>query len=295
MAANEDGKTCHRAARRPRSRDAARGRSTTAAVLPVFLVLGLLGGCVNPVGRSLYKPTPLGSITPIWTERAPTLVETVTHDGVRLRGWYWPPATTDGAVLIYLPGRGGNRDTAALAAQAFARDGHGLLVASYRGYGDNAGVPDERGLYEDGRAFVARARQLVPNGRRFVFGDGLGSAVALHVAGEAPVAVDAVVTLGAFDSFARFVPGLARGFYADAFDNVAAIRRVTVPVLLLHGRKDEVVPFAAAERLRAAAGGKALVVPIDGEAYHSFDLSHIAPVVWRALDQIAADEAAVAK
>ncbi len=59
--------------------------------------------------------------------------------------------------------------------------------------------------------------------------------------------------------------------------------------------KDEVVPFAAAERLRAAAGGKALVVPIDGEAYHSFDLSHIAPVVWRALDQIAAEEAAAAK
>jgi hypothetical protein len=63
----------------------------------------------------------------------------------------------------------------------------------------------------------------------------------------------------------------------------------------MHGRKDEVVPFAAAERLRAAAGGKALVVPIDGEAYHSFDLSHIAPVVWRALDQIAADGAAAAK
>lgn len=68
-----------------------------------------------------------------------------------------------------------------------------------------------------------------------------------------------------------------------------------MPVLLMHGRKDEVVPFTAAERLRAAAGGKALVVPIDGEAYHSFDLSHIAPVVWRALDQIAADEAAAAK
>jgi fermentation-respiration switch protein FrsA (DUF1100 family) len=84
---------------------------------------------------------------------------------------------------------------------------------------------------------------------------------------------------------------VTRTFYADAFDNVAAIRRVTVPVLLMHGRKDEVVPFAAAERLRAAAGGKALVVPIDGEAYHSFDLSYIAPVVWRALDQIAADEA----
>ncbi|MDD1451531.1 dienelactone hydrolase family protein [Sphingomonas sp. H160509] len=136
------------------------------------------------------------------------------------------------------------------------------------------------------------AERLVPDGKHFLFGDGLGAAVALHVAADpsAGTSVDGVVTLGAFDSFDRFVPSVARGLYADAFDNAAAIRRVKVPVLLMHGRKDEIVPFAAAERLRAAAGGKAIVVPIDGEAYHSFDLSHIAPV-WRALDQIAAEEA----
>ncbi len=252
-------------------------------------------GCVNPVGRSLYQPAPLAA-TPTWTGRTPRLVEAIAADGVHLQGWFWPPETPSRAVLIYVPGRAGNRDTAAKAAQAFARNGRGVLVASYRGYGDNPGVPDERGLYQDGRAFVDLAERLVPDGRHFMFGDGLGAAVALHVAADpsAGAGVDGVVTLGAFDSFARFVPSVARGLYADAFDNVAAIRRVTVPVLLMHGRKDEVVPFAAAERLRAAAGGKALVVPIDGEAYHSFDLSHIAPVVWRALDQIAAD-GAVAK
>jgi len=256
----------------------------------------MLAGCVNPVGRSLYQPAPLAT-TPTWTGRTPRLVEAIAADGVHLQGWFWPPETPGGAVLIYVPGRAGNRDIAAKVAQAFARDGRGVLVASYRSYGDNPGVPDERGLYQDGRAFVNLAKRLVPDGKRFVFGDGLGAAVALRVAADASTGtdIDGVVTLGAFDSFARFVPGVTRTFYADAFDNVAAIRRVTVPVLLMHGRKDEVVPFAAAERLRAAAGGKALVVPVDGEAYHSFDLSHIAPVVWRALDQIAADEAAAAK
>ncbi|RZM26881.1 MAG: alpha/beta hydrolase, partial [Sphingomonas sp.] len=266
----------------------------SAVALSVTLLLAPLGGCVNPVGRSLYQPTSLGATTPAWTTRAPQLVDTITKDGVRLQGWFWPPETADGAILVYMPGRAGNRDIAAKAAQAFAQDGHGLLVASYRGYGDNPGVPDERGLYQDGRAFVSLAKRLVPNGKHFVFGDGLGAAVALNVAADtaAGTDVDGVVTLGAFDSFARFVPGLERRLYATAFDNVAAIGRVKVPVLLMHGRKDEVVPFAAAERLRAAAGGKAIVVPIDGEAYHSFDLRHIAPVVWRALDQIAAEQAA---
>ena len=263
------------------------------SLMSATLLFTTLAGCVNPVGRALYQPAPVAA-TPTWTGRAPRMVEAVSTDGITLKGWFWPPETANGGVLIYLPGRAGNRDVAAKAAQAFARDGHGVLVASYRGYGDNSGTPDERGLYEDGRAFVELAKQLVPNGKRFVFGDGLGAAVALRVAADLSEVpdIDGVVTLGAFDSFARFVPGMTRTFYANAFDNVAAIRRVTVPVLLMHGRKDEVVSFAAAERLRAAAGGKALVVPIDGEAYHSFDLSHIAPVVWRALDQIAADEAA---
>ena len=266
------------------------------SLIAAAILFTMLAGCVNPVGRSLYQPAPLAT-TPTWTGRTPRLVEAIAADGVHLQGWFWPPETPGGAVLIYVPGRAGNRDIAAKVAQAFARDGRGVLVASYRSYGDNPGVPDERGLYQDGRAFVNLAKRLVPDGKRFVFGDGLGAAVALRVAADASTGtdIDGVVTLGAFDSFARFVPGVTRTFYADAFDNIAAIRRVTMPVLLMHGRKDEVVPFAAAERLRAAAGGKALVVPIDGEAYHSFGLSHIAPVVWRALDQIAADGAAAAK
>ena len=96
------------------------------------------------------------------------------------------------------------------------------------------------------------------------------------------------MTLGAFDKFTRFAPKLARPFYADAFNNVEVIKRVSVPVLLMHGTKDEVVPFAAAERLKTAGGGKVVIVPIAGEAYRAFDLRYIAPVVWQALKHIAA-------
>lgn len=253
---------------------------------------GLATGCATPVGDALYQPAALATATPAWTGRAPELLRTEGGAGVpRLAGWYWPSATPDEAVLVYLPGRAGNRDVSAQRAQAFARDGQAVLVASYRGYGDNPGTPGEQALYEDGLAFVRLARRLHPGGRLFLFGDGLGAAVALHVAAEVPVdaPIDAVVTLGAFDRFASFAPKLTRPFYADAFDNVAAIRRVRVPVLIMHGTKDEVVPFAAAGKLRAAAGGKAVVVPIAGEAYHAFDLRYIAPVVWQALTHVAED------
>lgn len=253
----------------------------------VIAVSALLSGCINPVGAALYQPKPLSAASPVWKERAPVSVTARTSDGLDLSGWFWAPQDASGDVVLFLPGRAGNRDTAARQAEAFAANGRGVLVASYRGYGGNPGRPDEKGLYRDGMAFADLARTLRPSGspgRLYLFGDGLGAAVALRTAMRSDVSGTA--TLGAFDRFASFAPAAARPLYADAFDNVAAIRQVRTPILLLHGRKDPVVPFTAAERLRVAAGGSAVVAPIDGEAYHSIDLRYVAATVWRAFDQM---------
>ena len=243
----------------------------------------LLGGCVDPVGSSLYQPQPIGAVA-AWTGRAPAPVSARTADGIDLAGLFWAPRDAGGDILLFLPGRTGNLDTAARQAQSLAAGGRGVLVASYRGYGANRGTPSERGLYLDGAAFADLAHTLHHGGKLYLFGDGLGGAVALRTASRTDVS--ATVTLGAFDRFSSFAPPVMRGMYKDAFDNVAAIRKVRTPVLIMHGRKDEVVPFAAAEKLRQAAAGAAVVAPIDGEAYHSVDLRYLAPTVWRALDQM---------
>lgn len=244
----------------------------------------LISGCINPLGSSLYQTQLITGSTLAWKDRAPVSVTARTGDGLALTGWYWAPQDASGDILLFLPGRAGNRDTAAHQAEAFAAGGRGVLVASYRGYGANPGKPDEAGLYRDGIAFADLARTLQPSGRLYLFGDGLGAAVALKTAVRSDVSGTA--TLGAFDRFASFAPAATRPLYGGAFDNIAAIRLVRSPVLILHGRKDPVVPFAAAERLRAAAGGSAVVAPIDGEAYHSIDLRYVATTVWRAFDQM---------
>ena len=255
------------------------------AGLSLLLATSLsLTGCLNPVSSALFQPQPLGNRPLAWAKRAPTAVVARTSDGLELTGWYWPPAAATSDVLLYLPGRAGNRDTAAQQAEPFAADGRGVLVASYRGYGDNPGKPDEKGLYLDGDAFANLVRTLHPAGRLYLFGDGLGSAVALRLAIRPEVSGTA--TLGAFDRFARFAPAATRAVYADAFDNVAAISQVKTPVLILHGRKDQVVPYAAAETLQRAAGGLAVLAPIAGDAYHTVDMRYVAPTVWRAFDEM---------
>jgi pimeloyl-ACP methyl ester carboxylesterase len=102
----------------------------------------------------------------------------------------------------------------------------------------------EQGLYRDGSAFADLAHTLSRSSHLYLFGDGLGTAVALRPATRRDVTGTA--TLGAFDRFASFAPAAVRSFYDDAFDNLAVIRVAKTPVLILHGRKDQVVPFAAA-------------------------------------------------
>lgn len=241
----------------------------------------ILAGCAGIVRERIYRPEPIAAGRPAWRGAAPLPVTARTSDGLVLNGYYWPPAAGRRDILVFFHGNAGNRVTAALMAEPLARHGSGVLVASYRGYGGNPGRPSEAGLIADGAAFVALARQLQQGGRLYLVGWSLGGAVALELAGRTPV--DGVATLGAFSRLADEAPPMARPFLPDRFDNLAAIRRVTAPVYLFHGTRDEVVPYAHAARLREASGSRATIVTISG-AGHRPDFAEIADTVWQALE-----------
>lgn len=211
-----------------------------------------------------------------WTGRAPDEVTATTADGLTLRGYYWPPQTPAADLILYFPGQRGNRYIAGREAAPLAAGG-GLLVASYRGYGDNPGKPDESGIYADARAFLSLARTLAPNSRVYLFGFSLGAAPALHIAAEEEVA--GVVTLGAFAALRDVAPPLARGLLPDRFDNRAAIARVAEPILLIHAPADEVVPFAQAQALKALAQ-RARLLRLEGTG-HGVDFEFLSPVIWK--------------
>jgi fermentation-respiration switch protein FrsA (DUF1100 family) len=240
-----------------------------------------LTSCASTVRSRIYLPEPMpASVT--WTGNAPREVTAATADGLRLRGYYWAPPTAGGDLIVFFHGQSGNRYTAARLAAPLAAGG-GLLVASYRGYGDNPGHPDEAGLYADARAFLALARTLAPASRIYLFGFSLGGAPALHTAAEEEVA--GVITLGAFAALADVAPPISRGLLPDRFDNRAAIARVDEPILILHGTADEVVPFAQAEMLRALAPHGARLLRLEGTG-HAADFDALAPVVWANIRQM---------
>lgn len=250
-----------------------------SAILGVAL---FVGGCAGMIRGQIYQPDPIApAANTAWPGATPQAVAATTADGLTLKGFYWPPADGHSDLIVYFHGNGGNARAAAAHAAPLARGGHGVLVADYRGYGGNPGRPTERGLIADGDAWMRLAGKLQPTGRKYVFGHSLGAAIALETAARLPV--DGVVTLGAFARLADVAPGIARPFLPDRYDNLAAIRRVSVPVFLMHGTADMTVPFANAARLRAASGGRATVITLEGGG-HQVDLAQIAPRLWPALE-----------
>ncbi|HVO14862.1 MAG TPA: alpha/beta hydrolase [Alphaproteobacteria bacterium] len=195
-----------------------------------------------------------------------TAVDYVTADGLRLSGWYWPPAAPGLPVLVHFHGNAGHIGDRAPLMRPYLDAGFGLLLAEYRGYGGNPGRPTETGLHADARAaldFVAG--QGVTPDRIVLYGESLGTGVAVRLAAESPVG--ALVLEAPFTSAADvgasaypFVP--VRLLMLDRFDSLRRIAAVTAPLLVLHGERDATVPVAHGRRLLAAAR-----VPKEGRFY----------------------------
>jgi fermentation-respiration switch protein FrsA (DUF1100 family) len=207
--------------------------------------------------RFIYFPSRAHEVTPKELGLAFEDLTLTTEDGVRLHAWFLPVPKARWTVLVS-HGNAGNichRLDRALLLQA--RLGASVLLYDYRGYGRSEGSPDEAGTYRDARA---ACHWLVRNGktrtdRLVLFGESLGSAMALDLALSEPAA--ALVLESPFTS----VPDMARTtifyplapFVRTRYDNLGKIGRLRLPLLVLHGDRDSIVPFALGRRIFEAA------------------------------------------
>lgn len=174
-----------------------------------------------------------------------------TADGERVIAWHVPPRGNK-PVVLYFHGNGGSLRLRVDRFRDLTADGTGLVALSYRGYGGSSGTPTEPGLMNDALAAYAFVTARYAAERIVLWGESLGSAVAVALASEMPVAY--LILQSPFTSAADvgiqrywFVP--VRLLMKDQFRSDLHIGKVTAPVLVLHGERDDVVPIAMAERL----------------------------------------------
>jgi pimeloyl-ACP methyl ester carboxylesterase len=258
----------------------------TASFLSVGLLLAfilILAILILRQDRLLYFPTrALASDPPAFGLRADELTLRA-EDGVPLHGWW---IKGDGRrALLFFHGNAGNvadrLERARILNQRFGLD---IFLVDYRGYGRSGGSPSEDGLYCDGRAvYLEAVNRGFGADRIILFGESLGSAVAIQLALDRPCA--ALVLETPFLS----IPAMAREHYPfvpvflirTRFDNEAKIAAVTVPTLVILAENDEIAPPAHGRRLFELVRGPKTLVVIPG-AHHNDTYAIGGEAYWQA-------------
>jgi uncharacterized protein len=178
-----------------------------------------------------------------------------SSDGEKLIAWYVAPRD-ENPVVIYFQGNAGASNLRVERFKWLTAEGTGLLALSYRGYGGSSGKPSEAGLIRDAHAAYDFARAHSPANRIVLFGESMGTAVAIALAAEREIAgliLDAPFTSAADVGAAAYPYAPVRWLIKDTWRSDRRIARVKAPILVLHGEQDAIVPIRFGERLFALA------------------------------------------
>jgi len=178
-------------------------------------------------------------------------------DGIRLNAWFFPVPDSP-KVLLCFHGNAENIGFGLSRTKVLSRLGVNIFAIDYRGYGKSEGSPDEPGVYRDGEAayrYLVEVRGFEPQ-NIVLYGQSLGGAVAIDLASRRTcggLIVESTFT--SIREMARRVLRIPLFEYAvkSRFDSATKIAAVRAPILVIHGTRDEVIPFSMGRRLFEAA------------------------------------------
>jgi len=180
-----------------------------------------------------------------------------TGDRVQLHGWYIPAPNSELTVL-FCHTNGGNMMYQLDSINIFYNLGLSCFIFDYRGYGISQGKPSEHGTYLDARAAFRwlTKKKKIPAEKTIVFGRSLGGSIAAYLAGKAKPR--GLVIESAFTSYiaigSKFYPYMPVKWFARfKYPTIEYMRKVTCPVLVIHSRNDEIIPFEFGLQLYEAA------------------------------------------
>lgn len=246
---------------------------TNIAGYAALIYFSLVGGLFLAQRDMMYAPScekpVLKSTGIIGMEE----ISVKTEDGLDLYGWYKAPQEGRPTIL-WFHGNASNVGWAAVRAIPYIKQGYGVLLAEYRGYASNPGKPTEEGLYKDARAFMGwllKDKQTTESSI-ILYGESLGGGPAIQLAMEHPT-IQALVLEAPFSS----AQDIAQKRYPfmpvslmlkDKYDNLSKIREIKSHLIVVHGVRDRVVPYAFGEKLFNAAPEPKSMVTIE-EADHN--------------------------
>ncbi|QLM07252.1 alpha/beta hydrolase [Escherichia fergusonii] len=230
-------------------------------VLKIVFILFVILFCVYLIPRiainffyypddKIYGPDP-------WSAES---VEFTAKDGTRLHGWFIPSATGPAenaiATVIHAHGNAGNMSAHWPLVSWLPERNFNVFMFDYRGFGKSKGRPSQAGLLDDTQSAinVVRHRSDVNPQRLVLFGQSIGGANMVSALGNGDrEGIRAVILDSTFASYSsianQMIPG--SGFFMDdSYNAERFIAEVSpIPVLIIHGKADRVIPWEQGERL----------------------------------------------
>ena len=263
-----------------------------------MLSAALLAGCIEgqffyPDRRVYSTPAQFGlQARDVWFN---------SEDGSRLHGW-WLPATASPAkgTVIHAHGNAANVTNHLPLVAWLPAAGYNVLSFDYRGFGRSEGKPTLDGAVADARAALSAARVQpgVDAQRLIVLGQSLGGATVTRALAQDAAGVRLLIIDSAFDSYGGIARDAVRGspwaFAAPLAsaalpgrdkDPITAIATLRMPVLVLHGELDAMIPVQHGQRLHDAVPGRRMLLRIpDGQHIDALLRPDVRTQVLQAMD-----------
>jgi len=224
--------------------------------------------------RFLYEPVREVPYSPGELGLAFEKVVFRTDDGLKLAGWF-VPANGGQFTVLFCHGNGGNMAHRLDSVNIFQELGVNCFIFDYRGYGTSQGRPSEEGTYLDAAAAYKwlTERKKISAENIIIFGRSLGGSIATNLA--AGVKAKGLVVESTFTSYVdigkKFYPYMPVQWFARfSYKTIDYISRVRCPVMVVHSRNDEVVPFEFGLRLYETANEPKEFVEIFGSHNDGF-------------------------
>ena len=206
-------------------------------------------------GSLLYHPS-VDNYIKDQAAREPTGIEKIkitTKDKIDLVGWFYNKNSENFKTILFFHGNAGSLENRTYKLNHFKDLNLNFLIIAWRGYSGNKGKPNEAGLYEDARSAIKWLQTQGVNEKNIIlYGESLGTGVAVEIAQNKNYA--GIILESPFTSMVhmgkKYYPFFPVSYLLkDKFENYKKINSVSVPILIMHGKVDKIVPFAMGKKM----------------------------------------------
>jgi len=170
-----------------------------------------------------------------------------TADNINLLGWFHKKDLKKYKTIVYFHGNAGKLENRIHKLNHFKDMNVNFLIIAWRGFSGNKGKPSEEGLYTDGRSAINWLKEKgLKEEDIIIYGESLGTGIATEITQNKKFAGLILETpfTSMIEAAKNFYPYIPVGLILkDKYENNEKIKNINVPVLVMHGEADQIVPF----------------------------------------------------